>query len=239
MANFTTHLYGAAFMSSAAALGVYAMGWAGAGLTQVLFLLGVVGGILPDIDSDSSKPVRAFFTVLGVAAAFFVGFALVERFPPLELALIWAAVFLTVRYAVFEIFARFTRHRGVWHSWLAVILAGLASADLAYHLLGASARDAWLAGAFVALGYLTHLILDEIASVDLLGNRVRRSFGTALKPFSTASPWGSLAMLAAVVMLAWGAPSVQPVVEMAASGGHLRLSGAPAEPGPEQVVVPR
>jgi hypothetical protein len=42
----------------------------------------------------------------------------------------------------------------------------------------------WLAGGFALLGYLTHLVLDEIASVDLLGNRVKRSFGTAIKPFS-------------------------------------------------------
>jgi hypothetical protein len=87
----------------------------------------------------------------------------------------------------------------------------LAGANLAFHLVGMSAWDSWLAGLFVALGYLTHLCLDEIASVDLLGNRLRRSFGTALKPFSIARPRASLGMLAAVVALGLASPPVAPL----------------------------
>lgn len=215
MASFSQHLYGAAAVSSAASLGVYSLGWAGPRQTQVLFLLGVAGGLLPDIDSDGSKPVRAFFALLGVVFAFLACFALVGRYPLIELALVWCLIFALVRYLVFEVFAHLTVHRGIWHSWLAVAIAGVGSADLAYHVADASPWDAWLAGAFVALGYFTHLCLDELASVDLLGHRVRRSFGTALKPFSIASPGASLAMLAAVVVLWLQAPSLRPVLEVA------------------------
>jgi hypothetical protein len=219
LASFSQHLYGAAAISSAASLGVYGLGGAGPRETQVLFLLGVAGGLLPDIDSDSSKPVRAFFTLLGVLFAFLTCFALVGRFPVIELALIWCLIFLVVRYLVLEVFARLTVHRGIWHSWLAVGFAGLAGTDAAFHLFGLGPWDSWLAGGFVALGYLTHLCLDELASVDLLGHRVRRSFGTALKPFSLASPGASLAMLAAVVVLGLQAPSLKPVLEVARSQG--------------------
>jgi hypothetical protein len=59
----------------------------------------------------------------------------------------------------------------------------------------------------VGIGYLTHLVLDELYSVDLLNSRVKRSFGTALKPFSLADPRSSFGMLAAVVALAWVAPA--------------------------------
>lgn len=213
MANFSGHLYGAAAVSSTGALGVHSLGWAGPEQTQMLFFLGVAGGLLPDIDSDNSTPVRAFFTLLGVVLAFLGSFTLVGRFPVLELALIWGAIFLLVRYGVFGIFARFTVHRGVWHSWLGVAFAGLASTNAAFHFAELSAWDAWLAGAFVALGYFAHLLLDEIASVDLLGNRVRRSFGTALKPFSVSYPWASLVMLAAIIALSVPAPTVSPVLE--------------------------
>ena len=88
MANFSGHLYGAAAVSSAGALGIYSLGWAGPEQTQMLFFLGVAGGLLPDIDSDNSTPVRAFFTLLGVVLAFLRSFTLVRRFPILELALI-------------------------------------------------------------------------------------------------------------------------------------------------------
>ncbi|MGA7978873.1 MAG: metal-dependent hydrolase [Chromatiaceae bacterium] len=212
MASFTTHLYGGALVSSAVALGAYSAGLAGPGETQTWFFLGVAGSLLPDIDSDSSAPVRGFFTLLGIVLAFLVSFALVGRFPVLELALIWGTIFLLVRYGVFEVFARCTVHRGVWHSWLAAVFAGLATANAAHHLLGLSAWESWVGGIFVTLGYLTHLCLDELASVELLGNRVKRSFGTALKPFSMAAPWASALMLAAVIALVYAAPTFEPVM---------------------------
>jgi hypothetical protein len=214
MANFTAHLYGGALVSSAAALSLYAAGLASPQQTQTWFFLGVAGGLLPDIDSDSSAPVRGFFTLLGMVLAFLVSFALVGRFPVLELALIWGAVFLLVRYGLFELFARFTVHRGVWHSWLAIAFAGLATANGTHYLLGLSAWDSWVSGIFVSLGYLTHLCMDELASVDLLGNRVKRSFGTALKPFSASAPWASGLMLMAVIALAYAAPTLNPVIKV-------------------------
>lgn len=221
MAKFAVHLYGAAAVSSAGALGAYSLGWAGSWETQMLFFLGVAGGLLPDIDADNSTPVRGFFTLLGVALAFLVSFTLVGRLPVLELALVWCGLFLAVRYGMFEVFARLTVHRGVWHSWLAAAFAALATVAGLYHGAGLSPRQSWLGGLFVGIGYLTHLCLDELASVDLLGRRVKSSFGTALKPFSFSSPWASLTMLVVAIALAYVAPPLQPVLE--AGSGH-RLS---------------
>jgi len=222
MANFSAHLYGGAAVSSAGALAVHGLGWADPGQTQMLFFVGVAGSLLPDIDADNSTPVRGFFTLLGVVLAFLATSALIGRLVLPELALVWAGVFLVVRYGFFEVFARFTVHRGIWHSWLAVGFAALAAVNGASHLLELPAWESWLAGIFVALGYLTHLCLDEIASVDLLSNRVKRSFGTALKPFSMASPAASVTMLAGVVILAYLAPTVDPVL---AAAGRLELDG--------------
>ena len=209
-------------MSSAGALAVHGLGWTDPGQTQMLFFVGVFGSLLPDIDADNSSPVRGFFTLLGVVLAFLTSFALIGRFLLPQLALVWVGVFLVVRYGLFEVFARFTVHRGVWHSWLAVGFAAFAAVNGAFHLLRFPAWESWLAGGFVALGYLTHLCLDEIASVDLLRNRVKRSFGTALKPFSTASPTASVAMFLGAVALAYLAPTVDPVL---AAAGRLQLDG--------------
>jgi hypothetical protein len=234
MASFVTHLYGAALVSSAAALALHSAGLGSAQETQTYFFLGVAGGLLPDIDADASKPVRGFFTLFAVAVAFFVAFALVARLDWLDATLVWLATFVLVRYGFFEIFARFTVHRGVWHSWLAVALAALATTDVACHLLRTTAWEAWVAGGFVGLGYLTHLCLDELASVDLWGHRVRRSFGTALKPCSLAAPWASLAMLVAVLVLGYAAPSAAPLLAAGRAHGwdpralEVRVTKAPA-----------
>jgi len=212
MASFRGHLYGGAVVSAAAGLGVDHLGWARPEQILVLFVLGVVGGLLPDIDADNSTPLRAVFTLLGVSAAFLVSLVMIEDIAPGAPVLLWGAVFLLVRFGLFEVFCRFTVHRGIWHSWLAVAFVSLATVDAAHHLAGASAWESWLAGGFVALGYLTHLGLDEIAGVDMLNHRVKRSFGTAFKPFSTSSPTASMTMLLGTLALAYPTPTIAPVV---------------------------
>ncbi len=209
MANFQTHLNGGIAVSGAVVLGLHGAGLVEPGKTLAYFALGVAGSLLPDIDADASRPVRVFFNLLGVTIAFALTLPLVDRFLPLDLALIWLGIFLGVRYLVLEVFTRLTVHRGIWHSWLGAAAAVLVTVNVAWWLLEQSARSSWIAGSMVGIGYLTHLLLDEIYSVDLLNSRVKRSFGTALKPFSLADPVSSVAMLAVVLGLAWLAPSLE------------------------------
>lgn len=219
MANFRTHLYGGVLVSGGAVLALQATGWVDKGQTLLLFGLGVAGGLLPDIDSDTSAPARAFFGVLGVVLAFAWTLPLVGRSEPWHLVLLWIALFLSVRVLLCELFSRLTVHRGIWHSLLAAVFAALATVNLLHWVLDHSARAAWLAGLMVGAGYLTHLTLDEAYSVDLLGVRTKRSFGTALKPWSLHDPVASLAMALAVALLLWAAP-----------GGDSGLA-LPADPG--------
>ncbi len=221
MANFTTHLYGGAVVAGISSLGVYSLGLADTRQAQLYFVLGTVGGLLPDIDSDNSVPVRGFFTLLGVGLAFLMSFALVGKVPLVELSLVWLSIFCFVRFGVFEVFARYTVHRGVWHSWLAVLFVTLVTVNLAYWFVEIPVLDAWLSGLFVSIGYITHLCLDEFASVDLLNSRVKRSFGTALKPFSTASLSASGIMLIAALGLIYSAPSFEPVLAAAKETGMI------------------
>ncbi|NCA68790.1 MAG: metal-dependent hydrolase [Sphingobacteriia bacterium] len=224
MANFQTHLNVGIFISGATVLWLQ-----GAGLTDdptttlVFFALGVAGSLLPDIDADASKPVRAFFNLLGVAVAFAVTLPLAGRLLPLDLALLWGGLFILVRYLVFEIFSRLTIHRGIWHSWLAVAATTLATVDLAYWVLDRPPTTAWLAGLMVGIGYVTHLCLDELFSVDLLNSRVKRSFGSALKILSLTNPLSSLAMLALVLALAWLAPSLEDGLPVVTALAHALI----------------
>jgi hypothetical protein len=119
----------------------------------------------------------------------------------LELVGIWAGTWLFVRWPLRLAFARFTVHRGIWHSLLMGLVVALAAGIAADGWLGLPASTAWLVAGFVLLGYLTHLVLDEVASVDLLGRQVKRSFGSALKPASLRAWPASLALLGLGVLL--------------------------------------
>jgi membrane-bound metal-dependent hydrolase YbcI (DUF457 family) len=206
MANFKTHLYFGIFVSGGAVLSLKSVGLVPPGQPLALFALGVTGSVLPDIDAEVSAPGRAFFGVLGAVLAFGWILPLVGHYRTLDLAMVWFGLFLAVRFLLFETFARFTVHRGIWHSLLAAVFTSLVTMTLAHRLLDQPPRTAWIAGLMVGLGYLAHLCLDEVYSVDLYNRKVRRSFGTALKPFSLADPLSSLAMAVPVCVLLWYAP---------------------------------
>jgi len=140
-----------------------------------------VSGMLPDIDSDSGIPLRE---AVALTAAI-VPMMLVDRLKALDLSaesvvLVAALFYLLVRFVFAEIVKRVTVHRGMFHSIPAAIIFG----ELAFLLT--SGDDMHLrfykAGGVLA-GYLSHLALDEIYSIEwrygLL--RVKRSFGTAVK----------------------------------------------------------
>lgn len=219
MANFRTHLSGGALVSGAAGFVSYGEGLTNATETQLLFLVGTAASLLPDIDADDSKPVRGLFNLTGIVAGFLVAFALAERIALLEQLLVWIGVALVVAFPLRWAFARMTVHRGIWHSLLMALVLSLGATLVADVFIGLDAVRAWLTGGFVLLGYLTHLVLDEAASVDLLDRKVKRSFGTALKPVSLrAWPW-SLALTAFLIVLLGLIPDPGPAIVFSSSLG--------------------
>jgi hypothetical protein len=206
MADFKTHMIGAAAVSGVAATSLVLVGIAGNGAVAGYFVLGVIGGLLPDLDSDTSIPVRVAFTVLAIWACFLLVFHLGQRYSLAELILLWIACYLMVRYGVFMLFAQITVHRGLFHSLPAAAAAALFTVLVAYRIFGQSALEAWMCGAFVLLGFLVHLLLDEIYSVDLTGVQLKRSFGTAFNLGSASNPYGTAALYGAVAGLFYLSP---------------------------------
>ncbi len=165
-----------------------------------------VAGMLPDLDSDSGIPLRE----TSMFASAVVPMLMIERFRDMELshesmALAAMVVYVFIRFFVIEFFKRFTVHRGMWHSLPAAGIAGL----VAYLAMPSASESCRVyKSVAVVVGFLVHLILDEIWSLDFKGGRFRlkSSFGTALKFFgddavSNATVYAKLALLA---YLAWG-----------------------------------
>jgi len=221
MADFSTHLTAGVLVSGTAASALMLHGpWSGSQIGS-WFLLGLAGSLLPDIDADASAPVRIAFTVAAIGAAFAAVFLVGAQLGLAELGVVWATVFFATRYGLFHLFTRLTVHRGIIHSLPAAGVAALLVILVSHYQLDRDPVVAWTDGAFLLLGYLTHLCLDELYSVDLLGTRVRRSFGTALKPLSLRNVWGSVALYGATVALYWTAPDPGPFV--ASVGGDALL----------------
>jgi hypothetical protein len=205
MASYKGHLTFAAILG--AGYGGYAVwkwdaDWGVAGLGATLT---TVGGLMPDLDSDSGVPVRELFSAAAVITCIlayqrltFVGFTHEQTLVQL------IALYILIRYVVAAAFKRWTVHRGMFHSIPAMLIAGLGT----YLLYPGHAEPIrwYLAGA-VALGFLSHLVLDEIYSVDFLGYKLRlnKYAGSALKLMS--SSWGATlftyVILAGLVLLVW------------------------------------
>jgi hypothetical protein len=208
MANFNTHMTGAVMISGTTATVLMMTHMFSPWELVAYFILGIVGGILPDIDSDSSIPIRWAFNILGVTAGFGLVLYLGSYYSLVELVFLWSVCFIGVRHGLFILFTRFTVHRGLIHSIPAGAFFSLATVILAAYVFNETALSAWLCGVFVFLGFLTHLTLDELFSVDLRGVSLKRSFGTALSFGSFRSPIATGLLYMLTTVLFYFAPPV-------------------------------
>lgn len=204
MANFNTHLTVATSISGTLALGLFFAELATAKAVFFYWLLGTLGGILPDIDAPRSIPAKGLFIGSGIVLASLLVISQLNQFSWAELMLLWIITFMVCRYGLLRLFVRLTHHRGQFHSIFAALLFGLSITVFAYQGLAVHARVAWLAGGFVIMGYLVHLLLDEIYSVDMTKQRLKKSFGSAFKLANTRHKSSTLLlMLANIVLLLW------------------------------------
>lgn len=208
MANFPTHIVvGTIVAGSLATLTLAADVIAPENLVAVT-MAGSLGSVLPDIDLKESRPSRALFAGLAVFFSFALLFHFASRLSIAEMWALWLGTLIFVRYPLHTMFHRLTNHRGIWHSLIAGLACAFGAVIIFYYVFARPDGVAWLAGGFLLVGFLTHLILDEIYSVDVLGNHIKKSFGTAFKPIDTRNPAGSVAMTVAAVALLFVTPSI-------------------------------
>lgn len=172
-----------------------------------------LAGMLPDLDSDSGVPIRE----LKLFTSAVIPMMLMERFQRMgmnhsSMVLAGGIAYVIIRFFVFNMFRNYTKHRGMWHSLPAALIASTvafllsSNPDVAIRLF-----QAWA----VLLGFLSHLLLDELYSVDLNGRRLKKSFGTALKFWGTNgwANYSTYVKLAIVTLLAINDPMLQQAIE--------------------------
>ena len=213
MADFKTHIT----LSTGLGLAYGALGYwqyeLPLGNCVIAGALCSLAGMFPDLDSDSGVPIRE----LKLFTSAVIPMLLMERFQRMgmnhsSMVLAGGLAYVFIRFFVFQMFRQYTKHRGMWHSIPAALITAIvafllsSNPDMAIRLY-----VAWA----VLLGFLSHLILDELYSVDLNGRRLKKSFGTALK-FWGSNPWANYSTyvkLAVVALMAINDPMLQEAVE--------------------------
>lgn len=183
MADFKTHVT----VSSVLGCGYAAIGYGVFNVPPAHALVAgslcSVAGMLPDLDSNSGIPQREMLSFVSVI----IPMLMLPRFEQLQLnteqmVFVAGVMYAAIRFGVGGLFKRFTKHRGMWHSIPAALVAGMAtfmvclSSDVEIRIF-----KAWA----VVLGFISHLVMDEIYAVNWEGKlpKAKRSFGTALKFF--------------------------------------------------------
>ncbi|MDO5308496.1 MAG: metal-dependent hydrolase [Planctomycetia bacterium] len=181
-------------------------------LTQAIFggALCALGGILPDIDSDSSLAYqRCMTTICGVTALLLASKLRDFDLESETIVLICVANYLFVMYIIGSFVKKLTAHRGMCHS----IPMGIIAAELLYLMSAGDNQLRLFKAACIFFGVLIHLLLDEVYSVSIgdsttlsrnyydeydnysrsssskkrknrrvvQGFRIKKSFGTAVK----------------------------------------------------------
>ena len=223
MANFNTHLGVAAVGSGMLATLCLQVGFVDAKDAILLASMGVLGGILPDIDLHYSHPSRILFSMLGFIVTFLWIFSAEND---LSILYLWGAglgIYLFVRYPFWALFQKVTVHRGSIHSIAAALLFGLIVTSLSFHVFGKNDFISWLTGTFIFLGFILHLLLDEIYSVDFMGHRLKRSFGTALKLIDSKEHISSAVIITSIFAVWFLTPDISQFVDTITSPETYRV----------------
>jgi membrane-bound metal-dependent hydrolase YbcI (DUF457 family) len=202
MANFPTHIAIGTLVSGTLATFTLAVDAVAPENLVAVTLAGVLGSVLPDIDLKESRPARAMFSGLAVFFAFAVLFSIAGQYSVAEMLILYVGTLVAVRYGAKFVFFKFSYHRGIWHSILAAVFVSFATAAAFYYVLKRPDAVSWLAAGFMFVGYMTHLILDEIYSVDVMDTRLKLSFGTAVK-LVDRKHWGHTGAMAAATVAAF------------------------------------
>jgi len=201
MASFEQHLNTAVISSGLIIAPLHASGILDINQSLLALTFGLIGGALPDIDSDNSKPVQIIFRILSIFVPLMVLLSISTPLSIVTMLLFWLVSSSVLYLIFFKLLLSFTVHRGVFHSIPMGLLMGQGVIYLFYFILQFDIATSTIAGLFLFFGFLTHLILDELVSLNAFGMEVKKSLGTALKLYDRENLIGTSIVYILIVTL--------------------------------------
>jgi len=137
-----------------------------------------VGGMLPDIDIKTSRSFQDCMSITACIASMLVILRVSAMGVSAEMiSIIGTAVFIAVKFGIGRLIQSFTTHRGLIHSIPFCLFCGV----IIFLTMTGDFHARILKAAGLSLGFFSHLLLDEIYSVDVVKLSTKKSFGTAIK----------------------------------------------------------
>ena len=203
MASFNTHFVVGATATSILSGTLLSMEILSPNEAGLAFVLGTFGSLMPDIDADNSKSIGIAFTVVSLLVTTLAVFVKSTTYSLVEMLLMAGVVFSLIRFGFIGLFRKISKHRGMFHSIPVAMIWGVVTAIIMHLFFDLNALLSWSYGLMITWGYLVHLLLDEIYSVDLGNRRVKKSFGTALKLFRLKTTTDKIQNLIIYASLWW------------------------------------
>lgn len=201
MASFAQHVNVAVVATGLCVVPLYSAGLVDISQAMVLLFFGIIGGVLPDIDLQHSKPVKIASSVLSIFIPLVAILTLLESLSIIRMLVTWFLAAAVLHFLIFDVLVRFTVHRGVIHSVPMGIVFGQLLSIGFFYFLGYSELFSLLCGCFLFLGFMVHLILDELVSLNAFGMTFKRSLGTALKLYEKKNLIGTALLYISIVVL--------------------------------------
>ncbi|MCK5697918.1 MAG: metal-dependent hydrolase [Gammaproteobacteria bacterium] len=204
MANFKTHVNGGIVIGTAfVGIGIF---FFDLNMVQsfAIFTMGVLGGILPDLDSNSGKPLPIISGLVSVLIPLLLlgKVGTINSISPEFLISYFIIFYVILNYVVCGVIKKFTVHRGIMHS----IPFSFLVAEFAYILFISSGKNMATIAAFaIFFGCIIHLVLDELNSIKFKFGFIptlSRSSGTAFKLY-TKGFLTNFFILCAIIATTW------------------------------------
>ena len=183
--------------------------------------------MLPDIDSDTSKSFQECIYLTAGIGCILTASWLRHHYNDPDLALLGGAfMFLFIRFIVAMWIKKVTTHRGMIHSIPMAILSG----ELMFFVATGTVQERFVKAAALVAGFLSHLILDEVYSIDSTGAtlRIKKSFGTALKWYNPKQQGAATTIYSLIFLLGIVACAKPEVIELL-NGTHQVIAKQPIE----------
>lgn len=166
----------------------------------ISLIIGIVGGMLPDLDLDYSKPTQIFFQLLSIFVPLILILHIFEQIPMLYILALWFVCAWVVNFVLRKILAQMTTHRGIFHSIPMGILFAQIALFISKKQLHQSSEFSAIIAFFIFFGFIIHLLLDEIYSLNFSGIKIKKSFGTALKLYAKNNLIGTFILYALILL---------------------------------------
>lgn len=201
MASFAQHVNTAVVISGISIAPLYSASFIDLNQALVLLLFGMIGGVLPDIDLENSKPVQITSSILSIFIPLLAILTLLQSLSISKMLFIWFLSSLFLHFIIFKILLTNTIHRGVIHSIPMAIVFAQALTIIFHYFLEYEELFSLLCGLFLFIGFIIHLLLDELISLNAFGMSFKKSLGSAFKFYDSNNVAGSIVLYIIIVIL--------------------------------------